>query len=72
MEIRFSIRHGLISFSYPAYFKFSVTIGSLALGTSFPLPGGFGTAPVRNVRRKAHIEKRLKINFNLFPKHYLN
>jgi len=46
MEVRLSIRHGLISSSYLSYFKFSVTIDALAFALSFPLSGGFETHPL--------------------------
>ena len=66
MEARFSIHHRLISFSYPAYFKFSVTIGSLAFASSFPISGGFETAPVINVCSFTH-NKRGSIYITILP-----
>lgn len=66
MEARFSIHHRLISFSYPAYFKFSVTIGSLAFASSFPISGGFGTAPVINDRSFTH-NKRGSVHITILP-----
>lgn len=47
-----------LSASYQASFGFEITIGTLAFVTSFPLQGGFGAAPVRNVRRYAHPHKK--------------
>ena len=41
-----------LSASYPTSLRFEVTIGTLAFGASFPLPDGFGTAPVRNVHAR--------------------
>lgn len=41
-----------LSASYPASFGFEITIGTLAFDTSFPLPGRFVTAPVRNVHAR--------------------
>ena len=45
--------------SYQAPFRFEVNIGTLTFGASLPLPGGFGTVPVRNVRRLAY-NKRME------------
>ena len=72
MEVRHSIRHGLISSSYPASIRIEVTIGSLAFASSFPLSGGFETHPLETYAARHTAEKRLKTNFNLFLKHYLN
>ena len=57
MEARFSIHHRLISSSYPAYFKFSVTIGSLALGTSMPLSGGLGLHQIETCASRHPVKK---------------